>query len=640
GGTIMCPGMRAEYAGNFQPTGGTVVFTDNPAGAYFNFWITNGNWLPNFVLNCDTGVNLGGDLTVKGDLILTSGSLDVTEDNYSINAGGYWINNTGGNAFNPRAGTVTFNKVGTLQNITGTNNFHNVIDLHSGNALDFQGPTSIGGTLTVNWIVSFQNAATISAISNTGAAGILAFYNGYTSTIDNYTGGGGLRSFTGSHVIINDLTQNGMYGSYTASNGHLEIHQDDYSWIDLNGPVEILNNGIIDLHGGQMDCYFAYSGNVSFTMSSGQFNVKDYGIWITDGTYDCMFNVSGGTISSGGSWYDDRGGFNPTGGTVEFTGDNSAGITAHASSWFHNLSVNKADSRYNAAPAFEVHRDGTVTPLTRNGTLIQNANCLVNGTLAVEAGTLATNGYTLTSAGNLIVNDVLKLSSGSVLQMGTNRSLTVNSGGLLETLGSSSQAVVITRSVSGNYALNIESGGTLAAAYTIFEYMNSTGVNIKDGALVDASNSLNNCTFRLGAGGGTLLTVNNAQDITVAGAAFPTNIWGGAYNVAKTLNQGSIYFTGFSGAFSGPAFEQDSFFRVHWEGTGLPAITDLSISYMESYDRIRLNWSYTVPGVQFRIYKSLVPEGPWSEAGTTANFTWNELVPGNYHFYRVTAYTP
>jgi hypothetical protein len=112
--------------------------------------------------------------------------------------------------------------------------------------------------------------------------------------------------------------------------------------------------------------------------------------------------------------------------------------------------------------------------------------------------------------------------------------------------------------------LNVENNGTIGANYGIFEYMNTSGVNIKTGALVDASNAFNNCTFRNGQATGRLMSIENNQTFYVENAVFPNNTWAGAYNVYKAANQGMVYFVTATGGFAGSAFEYDPNNRIFW----------------------------------------------------------------------------
>ncbi|RLD49679.1 MAG: hypothetical protein DRJ05_20620, partial [Bacteroidetes bacterium] len=178
-------------------------------------------------------------------------------------------------------------------------------------------------------------------------------------------------------------------------------------------------------------------------------------------------------------------------------------------------------------------------------------------------------GQSLTHAGDLEINNggVLLLDGSSELSIADNKKITVNNGGTLVATGASGDEALITN-ISGNYSLDVESGGTIEAYHAIFEYMSANGVNIKPGAIIDGTNDFDNCVFRNGASGGTLLTINNNQTLTIDGAQFPANTWGGTYNVAKTQDQGNVTFTNFSGDFSGSGFENDTYDKIDWEVAG------------------------------------------------------------------------
>jgi hypothetical protein len=100
--------------------------------------------------------------------------------------------------------------------------------------------------------------------------------------------------------------------------------------------------------------------------------------------------------------------------------------------------------------------------------------------------------------------------------------------------------------------------------------MNTNGINIKPGAVVDLAIPLNNCTFRNGQSGGTLLTVNNDQTFVIDHASFPSAT--GNYNVSKTVNSGVVTFTNYSGLFAGSTYEQDTYDRIHWTGQVAPVV--------------------------------------------------------------------
>ena len=64
--------------------------------------------------------------------------------------------------------------------------------------------------------------------------------------------------------------------------------------------------------------------------------------------------------------------------------------------------------------------------------------------------------------------------------------------------------------------------------------------------------------------GGTLLNINNDQNLEIENAIFPANTWGGLYNVTKSNNAGNVTFIGATGGFAGENFDNDPNNRIHW----------------------------------------------------------------------------
>jgi hypothetical protein len=395
-----------------------------------------------------------------------------------------------------------------------------------------------------------------------------------------------------------DLADPGIFGTVELTSGTINYHQDPGQRMDLRGNL-IISDGIFNVHGGSGNCALSFNPDVAtLTMSGGILDFKDWGVY-TSATMAFNNNISGGTIRTVGNFINARTDFNPIGGTIVLYG---------------------SGGKFNIGESM----------------IVANA-----GTVMISNGILNLNHNTLTTTGNVDVYGTLKLDSGSILKLSHGKSLSVYNGGYLESIGTAAQPVTFTNYAAGNYySFNVESGGTIAAAQTIFEYMNRNGVNIKNGAAVHATYRLNDCTFRNGMSNGTLLIVNNNQDLTINGAVFPANTWSGSYNVAKGEDQGSVCFLGWSGAFGGSANENDPFNLITWKGEAISPITDLSISYQASSNLIRLNWSYPQTVTEFRIYSSATPDGTFSLVGTTPNTYWSQALPGDIYFYRVTAVLP
>ena len=172
------------------------------------------------------------------------------------------------------------------------------------------------------------------------------------------------------------------------------------------------------------------------------------------------------------------------------------------------------------------------------------------------------NNISINAGGTLMIAN-----SGS-LAIENGKTLSVNNGGFLDLIGLTVGVATITHN-TGYYALNVESGGTIGAVYGVFEYMNTNGVNIKNGALVDVAKPFNNCTFRNGQAAGTLMTIENNQTFYVENAVFPVNTWAGAFNVTKAVNAGMVYFVTATGGFAGESYDNDANNRIMWTNRSL-----------------------------------------------------------------------
>jgi hypothetical protein len=256
-------------------------------------------------------------------------------------------------------------------------------------------------------------------------------------------------------------------------------------------------------------------------------------------------NIGGGILRSGEAFsalY--AGTFLPAGGTVEMTGPiNQIQMYCSNGNYFHDLTINKD-------PGMGARLNGSIT---------------VQNDLAVNSGTLLVLNETLSCGGDININSdgVLNIPANATLDMSNNQIIHVNSGGLIEVLGSAGNPATITSS-SGYYRLWIENGGTIGADFGVFEYMFTDGVYLHTGAFIDPVNSFHNCTFRNGYPGGALIRLFNDQAFTATNVHFPTNTWGSDFNVYNSMGSYDAYFHNASGGFAGPEYELDYGDEVHW----------------------------------------------------------------------------
>jgi hypothetical protein len=154
---------------------------------------------------------------------------------------------------------------------------------------------------------------------------------------------------------------------------------------------------------------------------------------------------------------------------------------------------------------------------------------------------------------------------GTTIAMEDGSTFTVNTGATLNLIGSTGNLIAVTHDVSGDYSITVN--GTIAAGYTIFDYLDTGGITVSSTGAIDTVNNFSNCTFQNGTSGGAMLTVNNAQDFRTGGLGTIDNTYwgtGATYNAAKSQNQGYLQFLNFSGPLSGEDHDSDPHDRIIW----------------------------------------------------------------------------
>ncbi|MCD4731077.1 MAG: hypothetical protein K8R74_10775, partial [Bacteroidales bacterium] len=528
GGTIRTGGsFIANVDGNFQPSGGIVEFIGNGATGQYILLHAN-NYFYDVIINRTNTIMIytGYDLNIKNDFTILSGGLNTnTRDMY---VGGDWDNTVGTNAFLESTGKVVLNGPGPAMQYVYSDEHFNVLENNTNQAIRVNSLQDTVECNSYNWI----------------SGGVSVAYGAF---------------------IANDLAQNGLYGNWYALTGSkIHLHQDGSDFIDLFGNVLIYGNGLIRVYGGMDESYWCSTAPTTVEINSGgTFDFVDYGITIWE-TNSLTYSIYGGIIRTGGHFTCRRNDFNPTGGTFEFYGGNDNYINMFAGSDLENVIINKSGgdkSQYTYAD-----RDGKILNGSKSNRAYINYNNLdITGNLEVDAGQFDLYGHTLNCYGDVNVNNggMINLQTTSVLALDNLSELHVNSGGSLTTIGSIVNEPLITH-ISGYYDLVIENGGTIGAEHTVFEYMSTAGVNLLPGSIVNSVNTFNNCTFRNGQSGGRLMTVDNSQTFNVNDAVFPANTWGGANNVYKSVNSGTVNFVNATGAFSGESYDNDPFDRINW----------------------------------------------------------------------------
>jgi len=241
--------------------------------------------------------------------------------------------------------------------------------------------------------------------------------------------------------------------------------------------------------------------------------------------------------------------------------------------------------------------------------------------LTIEGGELKLNGNVFRISGDININSdgILNVDGGSWLSIGSG--LFVNTGGLLKAIGSSGNPASIHRFNSGYYALEVISGGTISAEYAHFEDMNSNGIKIYNGGIVDEDHAFNHSVIDAGQNVdyAIRLRLYNDQILTCTDVNFPNNPGLiNRFNVGKPFPAfGNVTFVNASGSFSGHEYEADPIDYIDWT----TKTTELEITVMleGAYNGSEMNTglkeaNLIPPGQPFNI-------SPWNYSGTESTTT-------------------
>lgn len=527
GGALVVGGnFVANEAGAYHADAGTLEIGGSTNSTVD---VSGGNYVSSlYIRKGDANTaTLANNITIKGTIAIFHGIL--VANNYNITLDGYF-NINGVNSFIPGTGTVTFSGSSASTGIQSSVNFFNLVlnntnaawdafkttqslTINVANDLNVQDGTlniNSGCTLSVGRDASIASGAGISAYNGTSCnINVGRNWTDYNTTHTTSVGfNPGLSTLTFNGGTASTLTLSAAY--YDVNN--LTINKT--SGVAVNIPKSIHVLGVCNLTSGNW--YDTVTGLTH------EFN-KDF------------------TIGVSGVW--------PTTNlnTIAFKGANTQIFTNSGSSYIYNLTVDKSAG------------------IVSLGTNLIGLN---GGLVTINAGTLDLNHFYYRTTGNVSINStgILSIDSDAWLEVANGKTLAVNSGGLLEVIGEASHLARITRQ-SGLFYCNINSGGSISAEYAVFEYISTGGVYVKLGALVSTVHSFHHCTFRNGGEGLALLVLDNEQTITINDPIFPTNTWGGLYNVRKTRNAGTVNIYNATGGFAGATYEGDVNNRINWFGS-------------------------------------------------------------------------
>jgi len=541
GGTIEFYGpdngnMHTMFGGYFK---NVIINKSVPAGSANSKGIivrTEGDSLFSGDAPLANTITIDGTTDINGNLTILAGVL--ASENTTINVAGNWNNLVGAAGFSEGQCTVIFDGANDAD-ILSSETFYRVELNKTYNAFDglelTQNVTCLGDLHIYDGCLEMNDPADL-----TVSGDIWIDVDAGLNANDGY----GPEIYIGENWINSNASYTTNFGFDPGISSTVIFNGTSDQLAGSNAPQLEFSTLKIDKSSGQFRPNDGVFTNRDVIINSGEWNDADAGL-----THQVERNF---TVNSAGGFLNSF-----AQNTVEFVGNRNSILTyASAQGYFHNVFINK----------------GTAYKVTQ----ASNASLLFNGDFTVETGLYNIGGYQMIVTGDINVNASGKLTipQGSTLILTDLNNLNVNNGGTLEVNGISGNMATITANTStARYNLNINSGGNIAADFGNFRRISPYGLYVKQGAAVDQAHAFTGCNFFEGSAGGTLLTLDNSQTLTIRNTLFPTNTWGGASNVKKSMNMGLVYFVDYSGSFSGEDYDDDPYSRLLWVTTLLANAT-------------------------------------------------------------------
>lgn len=492
-------------------------------------------------------VNLYSNLSLNGNLTITAGEFNCQGNSLTV-LGDILIEEDG--ILNPSDGHI--NTYGNWTNLHGDDGF-----IEGYGLVNFLGPDQC-------WILTDEIFYDLETNLTGGAYDYVWVDSNKTVTVLNDLIIGGcsfrLKEFVtlniGHDLIISENTN--LFASsvdetyINIGNNWFNYNTTGYPWMNgfYYGLSTVTFNGtddqFVEASFGTQDFY-----NLTIDKTDNWFMPIDHvnvygnaeiveGSWNRDAT-GLMFSFYGDLIiQAAGSWDDDVN-------NLYFKGSDDT--------WIRNYGTDNAyfESIY-------ISKDTVTNSVTLTGDLHCYYLMVHEGELFLNSQTLTCDYRIQTAEGGVLsgfFNSTIKMADQAAILIG---------GGELRLFGDGTNNPLVTHE-GGHYTFSCY-GGMVVADHATFEYMNTNGLYVYNNGLIDNTNSLNNCTFQNGESGGTLLRLNTSQAVNIENAHFPTNTWGGSYNVTKTTPTGEIDMLNATGSFSGEGFENDPNNLVNWDIPG------------------------------------------------------------------------
>lgn len=518
--------LIVDPAGVFRATLGTIYLTGNPGPQSVN--VANPmSFFNDLTVNTNTGLvtNLLSNITVRGNFSIDNGALAA--NNHILSIQGNWLNNVGTGAFQKGMSRVIFG---------GSGNQHIVV-------------TSPAGAI--------QEDFHILELANT-PGNLILNTPGQQVQCDIYDHTAGTLVVSDGVFTALDLADMSLTGGFTCNAPGMMNLTDFSANADLSGNLTIhggtINVSIGNPVPGSVSTWGIQPGSV--TIDSGQLCFINTGVNVIPGGALFSTNITGGTISSAGDFTVFRPEFSPSGGIVTLNGSHPAQIAATGGGYFHNVrsAVSTLTTLANVQVNGNIIVDGSSSFNVGN-------NLHIAGQLSI-AGTLSVNSPAILTLLSAEVTGSLSINSGAEMQTGTE--IDIQAGGSFTSAGVSGNPAKL-KGYSGAY-WKMQVSGTIYADKTEFLHLHANGIWVNPTGTVDVAGAFSDCLFTQGQSGDcTFLTLNNSQDLTLNGINF-TSGGGESYNLAKTVNTGSVTVSSSSGDFAGPLYENDPHTRIAWVG--------------------------------------------------------------------------
>ncbi len=465
--------------------------------------VTTGNEFPSSLTGSVTvnktgaTITLNNSKTLTGSLAISAGTLDVSSSNYQLTINGNWTNN---GTFTARSGTVLFNATTSGKTITGSmtgsNRFYNLTFNGSGGAWSFgSSAADVGNNFTITAGTVTAPSSTLQVAGNWSNSGTFTNNSGTVVMNATTTGKTLSGSMTGSNKFYN-LTFNGSGGAWSFGSSAVDAGNNfTITAGTVTAPSSTLqvagnwsNSGTFTNNSGTVVMNATTTGKtLSGSMTgSNKFNNLTFngsgGAW-SFGTnaadVDNNFTITAGTVTApsstlqvAGNW-SNSGIFTNNSGTVVMnatsTGNTLSGSMT-GSNKFYNLTFNGSGGAWSfGSSAADAGNNFTITTGTvtaPSSTLQVAGNWSNSGTFTHNGGVVTMNKSGSQTIGGTSANafNSLTISSGSTTTISTAgqtlRSIlqsngTLNTGGYLTLLSSSSQTALIDGAGSGSVLGNV-----------------------------------------------------------------------------------------------------------------------------------------------------------------------------------------